>query len=278
MVEKNTTNVYFSFKVNTKRERRSSNNKSHHSKQSSLRETSLPVLVTTMSDEHTHAAAVADTLVIKPTSIEINNGHHHHHSTEKSPRILSSPSHIEPSVDSGQSSDISHVEGGEKSKKNIHSDETDHHHHRQARESSPTSGVIIPEEKRVTDRVKVFEAVANNNEKSMVKNGTTTTKKKSSMSNSFSTADQKQISPTSTSESFESQSMNEMKLPKNKSKKSSLKKQIQNLLKIEKPSIQDDLNAVDEHINGKKNKKDPSKINEFVRLKIRLFQLNSEIQ
>ena len=35
------------------------------------------------------------------------------------------------------------------------------------RESSPTSGVIIPEEKRVTDRVKVFEAAANNNEQSM---------------------------------------------------------------------------------------------------------------
>lgn len=203
-----------------------------------------------MSDEHT---PVADTLVIKPTSIEINNNpsNGHHHSTEKSPRILSSPSHIDASVDSGQSSDISHTEG-EKSK-NIHSDDADHRHHRQ---SSPNSGVIIPEEKRVTDRVKVFEAVANNTEKNMVKNGTT--KKKSSMSNSFSMADQKQISPTST-ESFESQSMNEMKLPKNKSKKSSLKKQIQNLLKIDKPSIQDDLNAVDEQINGKKNKKDSSK-------------------
>jgi len=37
------------------------------------------------------------------------------------------------------------------------------------RESSPTSGVIIPEEKRVTDRVKVFEAVANNDQSTFKK-------------------------------------------------------------------------------------------------------------
>lgn len=254
MVEKNTANVsffFFFFKVNTKRERRSSNHKTHHSKQSSTSETSALIRRTSMSDENNPIAA--DTLVIKPTSIEISNssnGHHHHHSTEKSPRMISSPSsHIDSSVDNGQSAEMmSHIEG-EKSKHIL----PDEHHQR---ESSPISGVIIPEEKRVTDRVKVFEAVASNNEKSMVKNGNN--KKKSSVSNSFSAADQKQVSPIST-ESFESQSMNEMKIPKNKSKKSSLKKQIQNLLKIDKPSIQDDLNAMEEQLNGKKNKKESSR-------------------
>jgi len=76
-------------------------------------------------------------------------------------------------------------------------------------------------------------------------------KKKSS---SFSNADQKQISPTSI-ESFDTQSINEIKPSKNKSKKSSLKKQIQNLLKIDKPTLQDEFNSIDEQINGKKNKK-----------------------
>lgn len=207
-----------------------------------------------MSDETNPIAA--DTLVIKPTSIEINNssnGHHHHHSTEKSPRVISSPSsHIDSSVDNVQSSDMTTQHSDGEKTKHIHLDE------HLKRESSPTSGVIIPEEKRVTDRVKVFEAVASNNEKTMVKNGNNNNKKKSSVSNSFSTADQKQVSPISM-ESFESQSMNEMKMPKNKSKKSSLKKQIQNLLKIDKPSIQDDFNAVEEQLNGKKNKKDSSK-------------------
>ena len=40
------------------------------------------------------------------------------------------------------------------------------------RESSPTSGVIIPEEKRVTDRVKVFEAAANNDQSTLKKQPT----------------------------------------------------------------------------------------------------------
>jgi len=65
-------------------------------------------------------------------SDEINGNHH-------------SPV-MDQSVDSGLSSEIEKPNG------------VDEHHQR---ESSPTSGVIVPEEKRVTDRVKVFEAVAN---------------------------------------------------------------------------------------------------------------------
>ena len=182
----------------------------------------------------------SDTLIIKPTSIEINsqpNGNHH------------STVHIDPSVDSGLSSEVTNTEvdtsnGGS----SVVDDEVSSTKHQ--RESSPTSGVIIPEEKRVTDRVKVFEAVANNTEKVMTKNGNHN-KKKSSVSSSFSAADQKQISPSST-ESFDTQSFNEIKPSKNKSKKSSLKKQIQNLLKIDKPTIQDEEEA-------KKLKKESSK-------------------
>jgi hypothetical protein len=175
---------------------------------------------------------------LNSTSIEINspsNGNHHH---SPSKETIGSSSHIDQSVDSVLSSELEKINGGD--------DELNTTNHQ--RESSPTSGVIIPEEKRVTDRVKVFEAVANKNEN----------KKKSSTSTSFSMADQKQVSPSST-ESFDTQSMNETKTSKNKSKKSSLKKQIQNLLKIDKSVVQDDFNSVDEHINGKKNKKDNSK-------------------
>jgi hypothetical protein len=203
------------FKVNTKREPRSSNNKNFSNQSFDT----IGALVTgltstpTMSDEINQADILTEPAIVD----EQNN------------ISTPPPTHIDHSgVDSGLSSEI------EKSNGNQH-------------DISSTSGVIIPEEKRVTDRVKVFEAVA--------KNGN---KKKSSTSSSFSVADQKQISPTSI-DSFDSQSINEMKTSKNKSKKSSLKKQIQNLLKIDKPSIQDDFNSIDEQINGKKNKKDPSK-------------------
>jgi hypothetical protein len=196
----------------------------------------------------------ADTLIIKPTSIEINsqpNGNHHSPVNE---RIVSSV-HIDPSVDSGLSSEVTNTEV-ETSNGGGGDDEVSSIKHK--RESSPTSGVIIPEEKRVTDRVKVFEAVANNTEKVMTKNGNNNNnnKKKSSISSSFTIADQKQVSPSST-ESFDTQSFNEIKPSKNKSKKSSLKKQIQNLLKIDKPSIQDE----DE---GKKLKKDSSMFELFI--------------
>jgi hypothetical protein len=185
----------------------------------------------------------ADTLIIKPTSIEINsqpNGNHH------------STVHIDPSVDSGLSSEVTNTEVETSNGSGGGDDDVSSTKHQ--RESSPTSGVIIPEEKRVTDRVKVFEAVANNTEKVMTKNGNNNNnnKKKSSISSSFSIADQKQISPSST-ESFDTQSFNEIKPSKNKSKKSSLKKQIQNLLKIDnKPTTQDEEEA-------KKLKKDSSK-------------------
>jgi hypothetical protein len=195
------------------------------------------------------------------TLIEINSHSNGNHFPVKNgnelvdeQRNMSSLSHIDHGVDSGLSSEITNTE----TEKIIGDDElsstsgtsstllhqlNDSNHRR---ESSPNGGVIIPEEKRVTDRVKVFEAVA-------TKNGNN--KKKSS---TFSMGDAKQISPSST-ESFDTQSINEVKTTKTKSKKSSLKKQIQNLLKIDKPSIQDDLNAIDDQLNGKKNKKDNSK-------------------
>ncbi len=153
------------------------------------------------------------------------------------------------------------------------------------RESSPTSGVIIPEERRVTDRVKVFEAAANNDQsalkKQVTKNGTT---KKVSPTGSSSNDNKQngkrdqQISPssTSTSESLDGQSANESKssTTKNKTKRPSLKKQIQNLLKIDKTPSQDESTIIEEHTpvtNGKKsttlnstrNKRDNGKEDEY---------------
>ncbi len=232
--------MFFHFKVNTKRERQSSNKK-NPSNQSfgtlGALVTGLTSTPTIMSDEITQPAV--DTLV------EINNQQNgnHHHSPSKNFQVktetldeqsnISSPTHIDHGVDSGLSSEIEKSNGGGGGGG--------------GEELSSISGVIIPEEKRVTDRVKVFEAVA--------KNGNN--KKKSATSSSFSIGDHKQISPSST-ESFDSQSINEMKTSKSKSKKSSLKKQIQNLLKIDKPLIQDDLTNVEEQINGKKTKKETS--------------------
>ncbi|UJR10493.1 hypothetical protein I4U23_014696 [Adineta vaga] len=201
-----------------------------------------------MSDEMNHT----DILIMQKPSIDLNNSS----STSlpvKNGHEESVTLQQDQGVDSGLSSEITNTEtekpvgsGDDELSSTSGTSSTlaqiDHSTHR--RESSPTSGVVVPEEKRVTDRVKVFEAVA--------KNGN---KKKSSAS--FSVADQKQVSPSS-NDSFDSQSINETKSSKNKSKKSSLKKQIQNLLKIDKPtSLQDDFNAIDEQqLNGKKNKKD----------------------
>ena len=123
------------------------------------------------------------------------------------------------------------------------------------RPASPSSGVIIPEEKRVTDRVKVFEAAANNDQSSMKKqankNGNA---KKSPTSASFSSADAKpngkreQVSPVSTTDSLETPSSSESKSStnKNKSKRPSLKKQIQNLLKIDKSTSQEEATIIEE--------------------------------
>ena len=221
-----------------------------------------------MSDEINHA----DTLVIQPpvdfhgsssTSLPVKNGHDE-----------STVSQRDHGVDSGLSSEITNTDtekppgsaDDEFSSTSATSSTlaaTDHSSHQ--RESSPTSGVFVPEEKRVTDRVKVFEAVAKNGSK----------KKPSSVSSSFSAADHKQISPSS-NDSFDSQSINETKSAKNKSKKSSLKKQIQNLLKIDKPSsLQDDLHAIDEQhqLNGKKNKKDNSNARRSNLIDLTLFAL-----
>ncbi|UJR35401.1 hypothetical protein I4U23_028158 [Adineta vaga] len=137
------------------------------------------------------------------------------------------------------------------------------------RESSPTSGVVIPEEKRVTDRVKVFEAAASNNDHSTVKKQNT---KNGHQKKAAPIHDQKQsgkrdsqISPTlsvSTTESVDTQTSNDSKVSstttntsKNKSKRPSLKKQIQNLLKIDKPVSQDESTIIEEQTtvtNGKK--------------------------
>ncbi|CAF3926984.1 unnamed protein product [Rotaria sp. Silwood2] len=264
--------------VNTKRERGSSNNKNQNnnniSKQPLKTQSflTLGALVTgftstptTMSDEINQA----DTLIIKPTSIDIINGQSlskslqvkisnetkNGHETLDEQNSISSLSHIDHSIDSGLSSEITYIEiektNGDDE---LHSTSTNISTNHQ-RESSPISGVIIPEEKRVTDRVKVFEAVANNNDNQIIKNGNT--KKKSLTSSSFSIGDHKHISSTSSIETSDTQSINEIKASKTKSKKSSLKKQIQNLLKIDKSSIQDEINPLEEQItNGKKNKKD----------------------
>ncbi|CAF0863780.1 unnamed protein product [Rotaria sordida] len=147
----------------------------------------------------------------------------------------------------------------------------------QPRETSPTSGVIIPEEKRVTDRVKVFEAVANNDQliqkKQTIKNGN---QKKTPSSTNFSINDHKQnnkreqqISPssssTTTADSLDIQSTNELKsstaTTKNKSKRPSLKKQIQNLLKIDKTPSQDDSTILEEHLSLTNSNKKSNTLN-----------------
>ena len=134
------------------------------------------------------------------------------------------------------------------------------------RDESPASGVIIPEEKRVTDRVKVFEAAANQDQSSMkkqpVKNGQQ--KKSPNHEQKSNGKRDQQISPSlpSTSDSIDTQLTNESKpspatttTSKSKSKRPSLKKQIQNLLKIDKPSSPDESIITEEQStisNGKK--------------------------
>ncbi|CAF3003245.1 unnamed protein product [Rotaria socialis] len=171
---------------------------------------------------------------------------------------ISSSSNIDHGVDSGLSSEVTYTEAEKINGDDESSSTSVVSSTNLQRETSPTSGVIIPEEKRVTDRVKVFEAVANNNDNQITKNGST--KKKSITSASFSTADHKQISSSSSIETSDSQSITEMKPAKSKSKKSSLKKQIQNLLKIDKSPIHDELSPLEEQLNGKKNKKDNNSI------------------
>lgn len=144
--------------------------------------------------------------------------------------------------------------------------ETNIVHANDKREASPTSGVIIPEEKRVTDRVKVFEAAANHDQSAMKKQPTKNGHQKKSPNHEQKSTGKReqQISPslTSASESIETQLTNESKpsppattTSKSKSKRPSLKKQIQNLLKIDKPSSPDESTITEEQstiTNGKK--------------------------
>jgi hypothetical protein len=359
----------FHFKVNTKRERRSSNNKNQNnnniSKQPQTESYStIGALVTgltstqaNMSDHQT------DTLIIKPTSIEINtqsngishengnhspskslklkighendpepvttttNGHHpspspiaktnsndhlyetpsnhdsHPPSSFETPTISSSDEqgnkldensqllsttlhnehHLNNDVDSGLSSELTNRtnSGTETEKTNFDDElsstsgltlssiisaarllETNITDSNEKRETSPISGVIIPEEKRVTDRVKVFEAAANHDQSTLKKHPTKNgnQKKSSSIDNKQNGKRESQISPTSsstTTENVDTQLTTESKSSKPKSKRPSLKKQIQNLLKIDKPSSPDESTIVEEQqqstvTNGKK--------------------------
>jgi hypothetical protein len=273
-----------------------------------------------MSDDTNHA----ETLIIKPTSIEITNqsngiihqngnhspskslklkighenppeptnGHEHIYETPSNndsypsssfetptDNISSTPTHN--GIDSGLSSEMTNATNSvtEMEKTNIDDEisstsgissdiltaarllETNVNETVQPRASSPTSGVIIPEEKRVTERVKVFEAAANNDQSTLKKQTTKNGNHKKS-SSSFSSADNKQnpkreqVSPTST-EHIDVQLTNESKTStttKNKTKRPSLKKQIQNLLKIDKSSSQEEPTIVEEAVtNGKKS-------------------------
>ena len=140
------------------------------------------------------------------------------------------------------------------------------------RESSPASGVIIPEEKRVTDRVKVFEAAANQDQSAMKKQVTKNGAPKKSpttTSSSFSSTDAKpavkreQTSPVSAADSIDNQLASELKAAatKNKSKRPSLKKQIQNLLKIDKSSSQEESTVIEEQPSSVTNGKKTSTLN-----------------
>ncbi|CAF3906073.1 unnamed protein product [Rotaria sp. Silwood2] len=351
----------FHFKVNTKRERRSSNNKNQNNNISKQPQTesysTIGALVTGLTSTQANMSNdtnQSDTLIIKPTSIEINNqtngvlheninhspskslklkignetehenllttNGYHNVQTNSNDHIYETPSNIDnnlllsletPTISSSD-------EPGNKSIQNSHltsiNSYKEHHTNNdldnglvsemtnpttnngielekvnlddalnstntitsssilsaarlleinQPREPSPTSGVIIPEEKRVTDRVKVFEAVANNDQsihkKQTMKNGN---QKKTSSSTNFSINDikqnnkrEQQISPSSssTTESLDIQSTNDLKslsiTTKNKSKRPSLKKQIQNLLKIDKTSVQDDSVIIEEQLS-----------------------------
>ncbi|CAF2155417.1 unnamed protein product [Rotaria magnacalcarata] len=356
--------------VNTKRERRSSNNKNQNNNISRQPQTesysTIGALVTGLTSTQANMSndtSPADTLIIKPTSIEINNtssgviyenGNHspskslklkignenenehetilptngyHNSQTNSNDHIYETPlnvdsnncstsletptisssdeqgnkhiqnshlsstyssneHHLNNGLDSGSLSEVTNPSNNGIELENISLDDALNAANgisgssiisaarllevNQPRELSPTSGVIIPEEKRVTDRVKVFEAVANNDQstlkKQTIKNGN---QKKTSAS--FSSSDQKpnskreqQLSPSlsSTTDSVDNQLANELKssssstTSKNKSKRPSLKKQIQNLLKIDKTPIQDDATIIEEHIaatNGKKS-------------------------
>ena len=115
----------------------------------------------------------ADTLIIQQPSIGLNNSSSTSLPTKNVHEDLST-SQQDHGVDSGLSSEITNTE----TEKPVGSGDdelsstsgtsstlahTDHSTHQ--RESSPSSGVVIPEEKRVTDHVKVFEAVAKNGNK-----------------------------------------------------------------------------------------------------------------
>jgi intermediate filament protein if len=349
--------------VNTKRERRSSNNKNqnnHHiSKQPQTESYStIGALVTGLTSTQANMSDQTDTLVIKPTSIEINNqsngtihengnhspskslkvklgheneseitttnGHHsapsptikpnsidhiyetpsnvdhpppsfetptvsssqdeqgnkHDENSQLSSTPPSNEHHLNNGVDSGLSSEMTNAtNSGTETEKTNFDDELSstsiltsssiisaarlletNIEPNEKRESSPTSGVIIPEEKRVTDRVKVFEAAANHDQSTVKKQPTKNGHQKKASPNGK--HDQQHISPTSksttTTESIDTQLINESKpsstTSKNKSKRPSLKKQIQNLLKIDKPSP-DESTIVEEQptvTNGKK--------------------------
>ena len=268
--------------MNTKRERRSTNNKDQNKSDSSKQPiktqtfTTLGALVsgfTGTSNKMSGEINQTDTLTVKsiPTvingqsndnTIQVQNPNKNECYSEKiiEQSSLSSSSHIDHGIDSGLSSEITNTEiekitvDDELSSTSAASS-TIFQTNPQC-ETNPNNGVVIPEEKRVTERVKVFEAVANYNENHLTNKNIN--KKKSLTSSSFSIGDHKEI-PSSSVESFDTQSINETKSSKNKSKKSSLKKQIQNLLKIDKSSTHDELNCFEEQIIGKKNKKDHSK-------------------
>jgi len=363
----------FHFKVNTKRERRSSNNKNPNnnniSKQPQTESYStIGALVTGLTSTQANMSDQADTLIIKPTSIEINNqsngivhenGNHSpskslklkigsenepetipttttnghppppplpspSNKTNSNDHIYETPSNIDsnpplsfetptisssdeqgnkqddnshlsstpPSnehhenngVDSGLSSEMTNAtnSGTETEKTNFDDEssstsglttssiisaarllETNINELNEKRESSPTSGVIIPEEKRVTDRVKVFEAAANNDQSTLKKQPTKNGNQKKTSSNDNKQNGKQQISPSSSlspstpTETMDTHLINESKsTSKNKSKRPSLKKQIQNLLKIDKPISIDESTIIEEQssvTNGKKS-------------------------
>jgi hypothetical protein len=170
---------------------------------------------------------------------------------------ISATTHVDSIVDSGLSPEGTNRTDIDKSHVDDESSSTSGVSSIQLEDSINGSGVLISDEKRVTDRVKVFEAVANHHQdvtivkKDSLKNGHP--KKSSQSINAILTDTKQQVSPSS-SDSLDAQSISEAKSfnGKSKSKRTSLKKQLQNLLKIDKSPVQDELPSVEEHINGKK--------------------------
>ncbi len=267
-------------KIGHENESETTTNGHHPAPSPTIKPNSIDHIYETSSNVNNHPPPSFETPTI---SLSDEHGNKHDENSHLSSTSPANEHHFNNGVDSGLSSEMTNAtnSGTETEKTNFDDElsstsiltsssiisaarllETNIIEPNEKRESSPTSGVIIPEEKRVTDRVKVFEAAANHDQSAVKKQPTKNGHQKKSSPNDHKPNGKRdqQISPTlPTTESIDPQSINESKpsstTSKNKSKRPSLKKQIQNLLKIDKPSSPDESTITEEQptvTNGKK--------------------------